>query len=295
MLTARPVHAYLSVRTKSEENQVTRMSKMPVLFAGHGSPMNLVEDNDFTRSMKKLSRRLPRPEAICVISSHWQTVGTRVCCNAFPRQIYDFYDFPPLLYDIVYEPEGAPTFALEAIELLGGEEKNVRCNNHSKGDIDWGNDHGAWAVLYHLYPQANIPTFYISVDMHASAREHAELGKKLLPLRSNGVLIVGSGNVVHNLFDLDRRNIDAAPASTGVDFEKYIKGALVENDLDRLITYEHCGSPARYSAPTPDHFMPLLWVAALREVGDIISFPHEGFQNRSISMLSVLIEDVSAA
>jgi len=271
------------------------MSKMPVLFVGHGSPMNLVEDNDFTRSMKKLSSRLSRPKAICVISSHWQTAGTRVCCNAFPRQIYDFYDFPPPLYDIVYEPEGAPEFALEAIDLLGGEERNIRCNNFAKGDIDWGNDHGAWAVLYHLYPQADIPTFYISVDLHASAGEHVELGKKLRPLRSKDVLIVGSGNVVHNLFDMDRRNIAAAPASTGVDFENYIKGALGENDLERLTNYEHCGSPARYSAPTADHILPLLWIAALREAGDIISFPHEGFQNRSISMLSVLIEDVSAS
>jgi len=269
------------------------MSRMPVLFTGHGSPMNLVEDNTYTRSLRKLPSRLPRPAAICVISSHWQTAGTRVCCNAFPRQIYDFYDFPAPLYDIVYEPEGAPEFALEAIGLLGGEEKNVRCNNFAKGDIEWGNDHGAWAVLYHLYPQADIPTFYISVDMHASAREHVELGTKLRPLRSKGVLIVGSGNVVHNLLDMDRRNIDAAPASPGVDFEDYIKAALEENDLAKLAGYEHCGTPARYSAPTPDHILPLLWIAAQREAGDVLSFPYEGFQNRSISMLSVLIEDES--
>jgi len=270
------------------------MSKMPVLFAGHGSPMNLVEDNAYTRSMKKLSNRLPRPEAICVISSHWQTVGTRVCCNAYPRQIYDFYDFPPPLYDIVYEPEGAPEFAIEAIELLGAEEKNVRCNNFAKGDIEWGNDHGAWAVLYHLYPQADIPTFYISVDMHCSAREHIEFGKKMRILRSKGVLIVGSGNIVHNFSDMNRRNIDAVPASPGISFVDYIKGALADNDLDKLASYEHCGTPARYSAPTPDHIIPLLWCAALRDDGDVISFPYEGFQNRSISMLTVLIEDAAA-
>lgn len=267
------------------------MTNMPVLFAGHGSPMNLVEDNAYTRSMKKLSRRLPRPKAICVISSHWQTVGTRVCCNAFPRQIYDFYDFPPLLYDIIYEPEGAPEFALDAIELLGGEELNVRCNNFAKGDIEWGNDHGAWTVLYHLYPQADIPAFYISVDMHATARQHIEYGKKLQTLRSMGVLIVGSGNIVHNLFDMDRRNVDASPALPGVTFESYIKAALEENDLDRLADYELCGAPARYSAPTPDHIIPLLWCAALRTDGDVLSFPCEGFQNRSISMLTVLIEN----
>jgi len=267
------------------------MSKMPVLFAGHGSPMNLVEDNDYTRSMKKLSRKLPRPTAICVISSHWQTAGTRVCCTAFPRQIYDFYDFPPSLYDIVYEPEGAPEFALTAIELLGGEEKNVRCNNSAKGDIEWGNDHGAWAILHHLYPQGDIPTFYISVDMYASAWEHIEFGKRLAMLRSKGVLIVGSGNIVHNFGDMDRRHLNAEPASPGMEFESYIRDALEANDLEKLARYDHCGAPARYSVPTPDHLIPLLWCAALREDTDVISYPHEGFQNRSMSMLSVLIED----
>lgn len=265
------------------------MAKMPVLFVGHGSPMNLIEDNEFTRSLRDLSAKLPRPQAICVVSSHWQTSGTRICCNTYPRQIYDFFGFPQDLYEIIYEPEGASELAIEAAELLGGDKYSVQCNNRANGDADWGNDHAAWSILYHLYPQADIPTFYISTDMDSSAKQHAELGRKLNPLRSKGVLLIGSGNIVHNLFDLNPIDINASPDPLGVEFDTYIQEALVANDLTKIIDYQQCGSPAKYSAPTPDHILPLLWIGALRDMDDHISFPCTQFQNKSISMRSVLI------
>lgn len=265
------------------------MEKMPVLFVGHGSPMNLTDDNEFTQGLRELSVKLPQPRAICVVSSHWQTSGTRICCNTYPRQIYDFFGFPQDLYEIIYEPEGAPELAIEAAVLLGGDKYNVQCNNKAIGDADWGNDHAAWSILYHLYPQADIPTFYISTDMDASADQHAELGRKLSTLRSKGVLIIGSGNIVHNLFDVNTIDINATPAPLGVEFDAYIKEALIANDLNKIIEYQEAGGPATYSVPTLDHFLPLVWVAALREADDNVSFTCELFQNRSVSMRSVLI------
>lgn len=273
-------------QTKGGEN--SNMSKMPVLFIGHGSPMNLVEENMYTRSMQELSAKLPKPEAICVVSAHWQTEGTRICCNAYPRQIYDFYNFPKALYEIIYEPDGAPELAVQAAKLLGGEESGPRCNNVAKGDNDWGNDHAAWMVLYHLFPRGEIPTFYISVDMSSPGESLVELGKKLRPLRSKGVLIVGSGNIVHNLYDVDWENAAAAPAKDGYEFDESIKAALVSNNLPDIINYKKLPG-AQYSVPTPDHFLPLLWVAGVREESDTITFPCEGFLNRSVSMRSVLI------
>lgn len=264
------------------------MKKMPILFTGHGSPMNLVDDNDYTRTLKKLAETLPRPRAICVISSHWQTRGIRICCDAFPRQVYDFYDFPSELYDIVYEPVGSPDDAVRALELMDSEENNVFCSTAAMGDPEWGNDHSAWAVLIHLFPRADIPTFYVSVDNSMPAEQHVALAKKLQALREEGVMIIGSGNVVHNLHDLDWRNRDAAPSEPGYLFDQYVKEALQNNDLERLVQYRQSGEMARYSAPTEDHFLPLLWIAALKDENDTLQFIYEGFQNRSVSMTSFM-------
>lgn len=257
---------------------------IPVLFVGHGSPMNLVLENEYTQSLSLLGRTLPRPEAVCVVSAHWQTSGTKVCCSGAPLQIYDFYGFPEELYRIKYTPPGHPALALRAIELMGGEAEKV------SRDDSWGDDHAGWAVLKHLYPAQNVPVFIISVDMTAPASRHAELAKRLSPLRDEGVLVLASGNIVHNLYDADFANIGSLPDPRGARFDAAVKKALEEGDLETLSSYEKLGTDARYAVPTRDHYLPLLWAAALRRPDDTVTFPCELFQNRSVSMRSLLID-----
>lgn len=259
------------------------MQKMPVLFVGHGSPMNIIADNEYTKSLSALGHRIPRPKAICIVSAHWQTEGTRVCHAAQPRQIYDFYGFPRELFEIEYEPKGSPTFADRAFDLMGGQASQI------VKDDSWGDDHAGWAVLKHLYPEADLPIFIVSVDMAAPASRHAELASRLAPLRDEGVLVLGSGNIVHNLYDADLGNPDADPDPRGVRFDTLAKTALESGDLEALVHYEKWGEEARYSVPTRDHYLPLLWAVALREPGETVSFPCEMMQNRSVSMRSVII------
>lgn len=259
------------------------MPKAPVLFVGHGSPMNALLDNAYTRSLAELAHRLPRPRAVCVVSAHWQTAGTRVSCEPVLRQIHDFYGFPKALYDIRYRPPGHPGLARKAAEWMGGEREGVTC------DESWGHDHAGWTVLMHLYPAADVPAFFISVDMEAPARRHAELAARLAPLRDEGVLVLGSGNIVHNLFLADLGDMSAPPDAEGLRFDEAVKAAFVEADLDALVHYERWGTTARYSVPTRDHYLPVLWTAGLQEQGDSVAFPCELFQNRSVSMRSVLL------
>jgi 4,5-DOPA dioxygenase extradiol len=259
------------------------MAPMPALFVGHGSPLNAVLDNAYTRSLEDLSGRLPRPRAVCVVSAHWQTRGTRVSCQGRLRQIHDFYGFPRELHAIEYAPPGHPALARRAVEVLGGSAAGVAC------DDSWGHDHAGWTVLMHLFPRADVPTFFISVDMAAPPARHAELGARLAPLRDEGVLVLGSGNVVHNLADADLGNMDAAPDPRGVRFDGHLRDALQAGDLDALADSPRRGPGAAYAVPTLDHYLPLLWVAALRVPGEPVTFPHEGFQNRSVSMRSVWV------
>ncbi len=260
------------------------MSAMPVLFVGHGSPMNLILDNEFTRSLRNVAPAIPRPQAVCVVSAHWQTQGTRVCCAAKPRQIYDFYGFPEALFRIRYEPAGHPELARQAVDLLGGAQEGIAC------DDSWGDDHAGWAVLKHLYPEADVPVFLVSVDMTASALHHAELAARMAPLRERGVLVLGSGNIVHNLAAADLGDQNATPDPRGVRFDAAVKSSLENGDLDSLIHYERRGEEARFSVPTRDHYLPLLWAAALKRPGDRVSFPCEAMQNGAVSMRSVLFE-----
>ncbi|HSH68456.1 MAG TPA: 4,5-DOPA dioxygenase extradiol [Deferrisomatales bacterium] len=259
------------------------MARMPALFVGHGSPLNAVLDNPYTRSLRNLSRQLPRPAAVCVVSAHWQTAGTRVSCQGQLRQIHDFYGFPRELYEIRYAPPGHTALARRAVEVLGGDAEGIVC------DGSWGHDHAGWAVLMHLFPQADVPTFFVSVDMTAPPSRHAELGARLAPLRDEGVLILGSGNGVHNLAAADFGNIDAEPDPRGVRFDAHLRAALLAGDVDALVDFPRWGADAAYSVPTLDHYLPLLWVAALRGPGEAVGFPCEVFQNRSVSMRSVLV------
>ncbi|MGE5190605.1 MAG: 4,5-DOPA dioxygenase extradiol [Gemmatimonadota bacterium] len=259
------------------------MARMPVLFVGHGSPMNVVLDNPYTRSLRALSRTLPRPEAVCVVSAHWLTRGTFVSCQARPRQIYDFSGFPPALSRVRYEPPGHPALARRTVALLSAEAPGAGCN------ADWGHDHAGWSVLRHLYPDADVPVYLVSVDMTVPAARHAALGRLLGPLRDDGVLVLGSGNIVHNLRRADFDDSDAPPDPPGVAFDASVRDALSAGDLAALVGYARLGAPARYAVPTPDHYFPVLYAAALRDSGEPLRFPCEIFQNRSVSMRSFAI------
>jgi 4,5-DOPA dioxygenase extradiol len=249
--------------------------KAPVLFIGHGSPMNIIYKNDYTKSLKELGTSLPKPDAILVVSAHWLTEGTRVCSADVPEQIYDFYGFPDELYTIKYHPPGARAIAESITQELKSE--NIKADN------TWGIDHASWAVLTHMYPKADIPVLEMSLDVRKDEREHYNLGKKLSYLRRKNILIIGSGNIVHNLRQIDFDE-NAKPFPWAIEFDKYIKDALLRKEHDRLLRYRELSSVSRLAVPTNDHYLPFLYSAALHEEDDNIEFVHESIQNGSMSM-----------
>jgi 4,5-DOPA dioxygenase extradiol len=265
-----------------KENSLHDGKKMPALFIGHGSPMNVISDNEFTKSIAQLGRTLPRPVAIMVVSAHWLTDGTYVTCTRKPETIHDFYGFPEELYRIMYPSLGAPDMAKFVTELAA--KAQVRCNS------DWGLDHASWAVLRHMYPNADIPVFEMSLDhsfndWHPKPLSyHYELALELMALRRMGVLIIGSGNIVHNLSLINFRQTNARPYSWAVEFDEYVKSNLLNWNPEALINYEESGRFASYAVPTLDHYLPIIYTVALREKDDPITFIYEGFQNGSISM-----------
>ena len=257
-------------------------NKMPVLFIGHGSPLNIILDNSFTRSLAAVGRRLPQPKAIMVISAHWLTKGTFVGCMEKPETIYDFYGFAEELYDVVYPCRGASGEAAFVTETL--KQAAVTC------DTSRGLDHGAWAILKHLYPRADIPVFQLSLDYTFNEWDpkplqyHYDLAAELSELRNRGVLIIGSGNIVHNLSMFDFTNIDANPFDWAVEFDERVKENLIREDHHRLINYPTLGKEAALAVPTLDHYLPMIYAIALREKNEPLTFIYEGFQYGSISM-----------
>jgi len=249
---------------------------MPVLFIGHGSPMNAIEDNPFSRSLVRLAQDLPRPRAILCVSAHWQTADTRVTGGPHPRTIHDFGGFPQELYDIRYPAPGDPELAGRVADLVGGMV-----------DDSSGFDHGSWAVIRRMYPEADIPMIELSLDARASTAEHHELGHLLAPLRDDGVLIVGSGNIVHNLMAI--RWEDGAPYPWAVEFDEWVRDRLLAADDQALIGYMSLGDTARHAHPTNEHYLPLLYAVALRREGEPLSFFHEGIEMGSLSMRGVRI------
>ena len=223
------------------------VGKMPVLFIGHGSPMNVVQDNSFTMSLKEWGKRLPRPEAIMVISAHWLTAGTFVTCMERPRTIHDFYGFPDELYAINYPSPGSSEKAQVVAEAVG--KIQVGC------DQDWGLDHGAWSILKHLYPKADIPVFQLSLDYSFNdwhpkpLQYHYDLATELAGLRQRGLLIIGSGNIVHNLSLIDFGNVDAAPFEWAVEFDEQVKGNLLGRNHRDLIRHGKMGRSADLAVP----------------------------------------------
>jgi 4,5-DOPA dioxygenase extradiol len=257
-------------------------TKMPVLFIGHGSPLNIILDNDFTRSLSELGRRLPRPKAVLVISAHWLADGTYVGCMGRPKTIHDFYGFPRELYRMAYSSPGSPDEARFVTQLV--RKVPVKCS------MEWGLDHGAWAVLKHLYPQADIPVFEMSLDYTFNdwrpkpIQYHYDLAKELAELRNRGVLIIGSGNIVHNLGLLDFSNIEADPVPWAREFDEQVKERLLSGNDPDLIRYASLGRSSSLAVPTLDHYLPMIYAVALREKNDPLTFTHEGFQYASISM-----------
>jgi 4,5-DOPA dioxygenase extradiol len=258
------------------------VEKMPLLFVGHGSPMNIILDNRFTRSLAKWGKSLPRPRAIMVISAHWLTAGTSVTCMEKPRTIHDFYRFPEELYAVTYPSSGAPA---EAKFVTGAVRKApVTC------DHEWGLDHASWAVLKHLYPAANIPVFELSLDYSFNdwhpkpVQYHYDLAAELAEVRKRGVLIIGSGNIVHNLSLIDFRNVDAEPFPWAVEFDEWVKKNIISGNHRDLIRLRNMGKSAPLAVPTLDHYLPMIYVMALQDQGESITFIHEGFQHGSISM-----------
>jgi 4,5-DOPA dioxygenase extradiol len=246
---------------------------MPALFLAHGNPMNALQDNPFTRALVGLAAQLPRPEAILVVSAHWLTDGTHVLTNDQPRTIHDFGGFPRELYEVEYPAAGDPEGARRVCELA----PTVR------GDDRWGLDHASWAVLRHMWPDADVPVFELSLDMGAPAQTHWDLGRALTPLRDEGVLVVGSGNIVHSFAGVNWAP-DAAPHPWAEEFDAYVADAATHGDEHALVHYEEAGPAARRSVPTTDHYLPLLYPAAMRCEGDAVTFPHTGIDMASMSM-----------
>lgn len=254
---------------------------MPTIFFGHGNPMNALARNAYTEAWAKLGRTIPRPRAILSISAHWYIPGTAVTNNKAPRTIHDFGGFPPELYQIEYPAPGSLELATEVQRLLAPEDVHL--------DNSWGLDHGTWSILCHLYPQADIPVVQLSIDETQPGKFHYEVGRRLRPLRDNGVLVIGSGNVVHNLHTYAWGRHSVGPFDWAVRFEEQVRKFLLAGEHDPIIDYESLGSDATLSVPTPEHYLPLLYVIGLRQADDSVSFPVEGVDGGSVSMLTVQI------
>ncbi|MBV9269829.1 MAG: 4,5-DOPA dioxygenase extradiol [Candidatus Eremiobacteraeota bacterium] len=256
---------------------------MPVLFFGHGNPMNALDDNKYTRAWRSMAETLPRkPAAILAISAHWYVPFTGVTAMLKPRTIHDFGGFPQELHAYQYPAPGDPHLARRVIELL--QPLNVIAD-----DGEWGLDHGAWAVLCHAFPNADVPVVQLSIDEREAPRFHYELAKRLAPLRDENILVIGSGNVVHNLHAYGWGRHVPVPYDWATKFEKEVRLFLEARNHRPLIEYEELGEHAVLSAPTPDHYLPLLYVAALQGDADAVQFPVEGVDGGSVSMLSVRI------
>jgi 4,5-DOPA dioxygenase extradiol len=252
---------------------------MPAIFFGHGNPMNALLQNGYTEGWAALGRELPRPKAVLCVSAHWYFPATAVTANTVPRTIHDFGGFPRELSEVRYPAPGSPELALRVQELL----RPV----HVKLDESWGLDHGTWSVLCHVFPEADIPVVQLSIDETQPPEFHYELGRRLAPLREEGVLVMGSGNLVHNLHTYAWGRHRVEPFDWAVRFEQQAREFLTSGNDAPLVNYEQLGRDAQLSAPTPDHYLPLLYVLGLRRADEEVSFPVEGMDGGSVSMLTI--------
>ena len=259
-------------------------SVMPAIFFGHGNPMNALADNAYTKGWASIGKSLERPQAVLCISAHWYLSETAVTAMETPRTIHDFGGFPPELYRVQYPAPGAPQLAARVKSLLAPLSVEL--------DQGWGLDHGTWSVLCHVFPHADVPVVQLSIDETKPPEFHYEIGKLLAPLRDEGILIIGSGNIIHNLHSYAWGRHEVKPFDWAVRFETLARELLLKGDDAPLVSYESLGRDALLAAPTPDHYLPLLYVLGLRRPGDEITFPVEGFDGGSISMLTVRIGQV---
>ena len=258
---------------------------MPVLFIGHGSPMNGIEDNEFSQRWTQMAKEIPTPVAVLVSSAHWFSKGTRITAMDFPETIHDFGGFPQALFDVQYPAPGNPALAMETASLIHSA--------HVELDHDWGLDHGAWTIIRHMYPEAKIPVLQLSIDYTKGPQYHYDLAKQLYDLRKKGVLIIGSGNMVHNLRVVSWQNIN----NPGFGFDWALqmndtfKQLISDGDHKSLINYESLGAEARLAIPTPEHYLPLLYSLGLKGSKEKVLFFNDKAVAGSLTMTSVLIEN----
>lgn len=255
---------------------------MPAIFFGHGNPLNALLRNPYTAGWAAIGKSVRRPQAILCVSAHWYLPATAVTAMAAPRTIHDFGGFPRELYEVQYPAPGSPELAARVRDLLAPVSVGL-------DETTWGLDHGTWSVLCHVCPDADIPVVQLSIDETQPAQFHYELAKRLAPLRDEGVLIIGSGNLVHNLHTYAWGKHEVGPFDWAVRFEQQARELLVNGDDAPLVGYDSLGRDALLSVPTPEHYLPLLYVIALRRAGEKVNFPVEGFDGGSISMLTVKI------
>ena len=268
---------------ESITQQFNNTEKMPVLFLGHGSPMNAIEENQFVQGFRNISREIPKPNAILCISAHWFTNGTFVTAMLNPKTIHDFYGFPKELFEVNYPAPGSPELARETAELLLPE---IVEEDHS-----WGLDHGAWSVIRHLYPNAEIPVIQLSIDYNKPPQYHFDLAKKLQKLREKGILIIGSGNIVHNLRMIDWKNINTVGAGWdwAVEAREKTNNWLLDGNFQNLIDYQRQGVALQTAVPSPDHYLPLIYSLGLKEKSENLSLFNDELIGGSLSMTSVRI------
>jgi 4,5-DOPA dioxygenase extradiol len=254
-------------------------ARMPAIFFGHGNPMNALQKNAWTEAWAQLGETIPRPKAILCISAHWFLPASLITGVENPRTIHDFGGFPRPLYEMRYPAPGDLALAHRVKTLLGPAKAEL--------DQQWGFDHGTWSVLCHVYPKADVPVVQLSIDETQPAQFHFNLGRRLAPLRNEGILIIGSGNLVHNLHAYAWGRHPVEPFDWAVRFEQKARDLITSGDFQPLVDYESLGRDAILSAPTPDHYLPLMYVLGAAEKGERVTFPVEGVDGGAVSMLTV--------
>jgi len=257
--------------------------KMPLLFLGHGSPMNAIEENEFVTGFREVGKTLPHPKAILCVSAHWETRGTLVTAMEHPLTIHDFGGFPPKLYEVEYPAPGSPELAAETKKLITKTEVGL--------DQKWGLDHGCWSVVRHLYPAADVPVIQLSLDYYQTPQAHYDLAKELAMLRNKGILIIGSGNLVHNLGRVawDKLNEIGYAFDWATEANETMKKYILNGDHSKLIGYKSLGRAMDLAVPTPEHFLPLLYILALKEEKEHVSLFNDKAVAGSLTMTSVKI------
>lgn len=254
---------------------------LPAIFFGHGNPLNALQRNAYTEAWRFIGESVPRPKAVLAISAHWYVRGTAVTVSTAPRTIHDFGGFPPELYQVRYPAPGDPALARRVQQLLHPLPV--------ERDESWGLDHGTWAVLCHVYPDAGVPVVQLSLDASQPPSWHLDIGRRLAPLRQEGVLIAGSGNLVHNLRAYTWGRAQPEPYDWALRFESLARELILAGDAPVLAAYDRLGRDAQLSVPTPEHYLPLLYVLGARQSGEPVTFPVTGIDGGSISMLAVQV------